>query len=270
IETAIYEQTTASYVQRAVALAATVQEILSTNDDFKTDVDDVQDGSELCELWSPSFEWLIDEMIYPYPYDDGLTTSWFNPLINWCIINSAANLPNGRKLVGRGDAKQQLAANIASARKAAQLSNLIPIASAPSASSTSNDVLNNQTKDHNINASPSSVITPSRTSHDGASNIPYDVIKKKTKAIVGEPPSSELIFDGVAEKYLQWRVAILEKLDEFDDVPNRIQAEAILSCIRGPNKAPLKREVTKDLRCERGGMAVIDILDKKYKTSLAL
>ncbi|KAF4647177.1 hypothetical protein FOL47_004994, partial [Perkinsus chesapeaki] len=179
-------------------------------------------------------------------------------------------MPDGRKLVGRGDAKQQLAANISAARKAAQLSNLVCTASDPSASSTSNTFPNNQSLDHNTNQPPSSTSTPSQASHDSSSNIPFDILKKKTKAIVGEPPSSELVFDGVAEKYLQWRVAILEKLDEFDDIPNRIQAEAILSCIRGPTRTSLKREVTRDLRSERGAMAVIDVLDKKFKTSLAL
>ncbi|EER19734.1 hypothetical protein Pmar_PMAR025010 [Perkinsus marinus ATCC 50983] len=72
----------------------------------------------------------------------------------------------------------------------------------------------------------------SMQSHDDSIIIPYDNLRKKIQAVVGDPPAKELVFDGtLSENYLQWRVAILEKLNKFDDAPNRIQAEAVAACV---------------------------------------
>ncbi|KAF4754694.1 hypothetical protein FOZ62_013517, partial [Perkinsus olseni] len=217
----------------------------------------------------PAFEWLIDEMIYPYPIEDEPTTHWFTPLIDWCIINTAANKADGRVFVGRKVLKERLAVCVANVRKLARIhsTNLTTQPIQPSSTSSSpGQRAQDGMRDSTL---PKSTPTPSLSNHDTTANVPYELMKKKTKALVGDPPAQELIFDG-GDNYLQWRVTILEKLEEYDGVPNRIQAEAILLCIKGPTKATIKRKVSREAMCEHGAMAIIDLLDQRFKTSLAL
>ncbi|EER17602.1 gag/pol/env polyprotein, putative [Perkinsus marinus ATCC 50983] len=276
METAIYENSTASYVPHVSTLGESIKNVLCDNDDFKADIPTVGSGEDLCALWRPSFAWLMDEMIYPYPFGDEHTTRWFDPLIDWCIINAAANIPQGTVFVGRQTLKQQLATSVTASKRASH-AQLALTCTAQTASSTdgitlpSHGSLASRSNAQGALSPPTATSTPSLQSHESSMNIPYDSLKKKIKAVVGEPPAKELVFDGTSsENYLQWRVAILEKLNEFDDVPNRVQAEAVLACVAGPTKASLKRDAPRDIRGARGAMAIIDLLDKRFRTSLAL
>ncbi|KAF4685690.1 hypothetical protein FOZ60_006246 [Perkinsus olseni] len=261
IETAIYEKTGASYFRLLSEFSGSVQDILSLSGVFRDDVTAAEDAPALCELWRPSFDWLTDEMIYTYPIGDEITTSWFDPLIDWTIINVAANMDHGRVLVGRKEFKEQLAISVSASRAASRHS------STPSADDIESPTLsayNSLPSSHGPKASQSG------TSSLGSA-IPYDELKKKIKCIVGDPPSADHIFTGASsDNYLQWRVTILETLADADEAPNKVLAEAVISCLKGSIKAFIKRQVSRQSMADEGAMAVISVLDKRFRTSLAL
>ncbi|KAF4677441.1 hypothetical protein FOZ63_033255 [Perkinsus olseni] len=178
IETAIYEKTGASYFRLLSEFSGSVQDILSLSGVFREDVTAAEDAPALCELWRPSFDWLTDEMIYTYPIGDEIATSWFDPLIDWTIINVAANMDHGRVLVGRKEFEEQLAISVSASRAASKHS------STPSADDIESPTLsayNSPPLSHGPKASQSATSSPGCA-------IPYDELKKKVQCIVRDPP----------------------------------------------------------------------------------
>ncbi|KAF4690669.1 hypothetical protein FOZ60_017036 [Perkinsus olseni] len=112
----------------------------------------------------------------------------------------AANMDHGRVLMERKEFKHQLPVSVGASRAAPKH------CSTPSADDIETLV------------------------HPAA--IPYDELKKKIKCIVEDPPSADHFLTG-SDNYVQWRVTILETLADADEAPNKLLAEAVISCLKG-------------------------------------
>ncbi|KAF4647856.1 hypothetical protein FOL47_004054, partial [Perkinsus chesapeaki] len=265
LEKKVNSETGAGYSDDLPPFGEALHTTVESNEDFLADCDAVRTGIELCDLWQHAFDWLAEELVYPYPDSTGGEDSrWLVPVIRWGILFAAAQL--GKSFVGRLDLRRDISKTISAIRSHSFTSRQRQ-AQAPSISISSSDFLTPQS----VTCGPATLTNGAIHDLTSITFTPSEVVTRAVKSIVGEPTPKHLIFSGAPTgAYFLWRVEVSDLLGHHHSISNEIAVEVILYCLTEPLKSTIRNSLSRDTITTDGAPAVWTIMDKRYNTNLEL